>query len=181
MRIEPDTKATLAVLGVILVGLAGAIGWPRFQERGELEARIEAHKKQLGVDRAGAQGFAELRHRVDELRQQALTTKKTVPPTSELADLLRTLTSDLNAQDMQKLEVQTEAIVEGPDFNVIPLSLKFEGGYDGVFGFVRSVEAMPRLTRINKLEIVSTPRQPELVSVRLELTTFSATGAQTQP
>jgi Tfp pilus assembly protein PilO len=177
MRIESDIKATAAVIALIAVGFVAVCWWPRHQERGDLQARVEAHKKQLGVDRAGAQGLTELRQRVADLRQQALTTKKIVPPTSELADLLRRLTRDLDEHDMQRLEVQTETIVEAPDFNIIPLSLKFEGTYDGVFGFVKSVESMSRLTRINKLEVIGAPtKQSELVSVRLELTTFSATG-----
>jgi len=179
MRIEFDQKATvLAVL--LLIGLfAGLCWWPRQRERTALRAQVEKHAAQLAADRQRADALPVVREQVAKLRREAADSNKIVPQTSELADLLRRLTSQLDTQNMQEQEIQTEAIVSGAEFNVIPLTLRFAGSYEGVFGFVRGVESMSRLTRINVLEIVGVPTKPqEPVTVRMDITTFSTAGAK---
>ncbi len=186
MQIEKDMKFT--ALAIVLCGAAyaGLSHWPRSQERTTLAAEVEANKKQLGVDRKGVQGLGEMREQVIELRKTAVNTNRIVPDSSDLADVLRRLNSEMLAQGMSNQEVQTQAIVSGADFNVIPMSLRFEGEYPGIFEFVKNIETMSRLTRINRLEISGEPTKPDVpVIARLELTTFSTTpganSARSQP
>lgn len=177
MQIEKDIRFTALAVVLCAVAYAGLSWWPRSTERTTLAANIEANKKQLGVDRKGVQGIDELREQVKELRSAARNANKIVPVTSDLADVLRRLNSELLAQGMSHQEVQTQAIVNGSDFNVIPLSMRFQGDYPGIFEFVKNIENMPRLTRINRLEISGVPTNPnEPVLVRLELTTFSTSS-----
>lgn len=182
MRIEKDIKWT--ALAIVLCGgaFAGLSWWPRSQERVTLAAEVESNKKQLGVDRKGVQGLDELREQVIDLRRTAQNTNRVVPDSNDLADVLRRLNSELLAQGMSNQEVQTQAIVNGSDFNVIPMSLRFEGEYPGAFEFVKNIEHMSRLTRINRLEISGEPTKPDVpVVVRLELSTFSTTPGRSQP
>lgn len=175
MPIERDQKIALAAALALIGGFVIFGWWPRRLERAALEERISAHQTQLGVDRRGAMGLEEMRRHVAELRDQAAHANKVVPTGSELADVLHRLNAELHGQDMTQVEIQTESMVEGADFNVIPLMLKFTGEFGGVFSVVKSIESMSRLTRINRLEIAGVPTQPaEPVTVRLELTTFSA-------
>lgn len=174
MQIEKDYKFTAGILLALGVAFAALSWWPRSQEQAELETRIDATKKQLGVDRKGAQGLDELRDYVADLRRQSQNTHKVVPASNDLADLLRRINAELVAFGMKNQEVQTEVIVTGSDFNVIPLRLRFEGDFEGLFGFVKNIESMSRLTRITKLDVAGVPTKPgEPLLVRLELATFS--------
>lgn len=174
MQIEKDFKITAGVLLALAVAFGGVSWWPRSQERADLESRVESAKKQLGVDRKGSQGLGELRDHVADLRRQSQDTHKVVPTSNDLADLLRRINSELVAFGMKNQEVQTEVVVSGADFNVIPLRLRFEGDFEGLFGFVKNIESMSRLTRITKLDVAGVPTKPgEPLLVRLELATFS--------
>lgn len=182
MQIEKDIKLTALAIMLCLVAFAVFSWWPRSQEQAALAAAIESNKKQLGVDRKGIQGIDELREHVSELRRSARSVNKIVPHTSDLADVLRRINSELLAQGMSNQEVQTQAIIKGSDFNVIPLSLRFEGEYGGIFEFVKNIEGMARLTRINRLDISGVPtKSTEPVLVRMELTTFSTAARGNQP
>ncbi len=181
MRIEPDIKKTLTTLVVMAIVFTGASWWARSAERAELESRIDAIKRQLGVEHKDTQGIETLRGHVAELRRQSETANKVVPNSIDLADVLRGLNNELLAQNVKNQEMQTHAIDSGPLFSMIPLTLKFDGTYDGVFALVRSIESMPRLTRISKLDLVGVPTDPsQPLSVRLELMSFSTTGTGRQ-
>ncbi len=182
MRIEKDIMITALAVALCGAAFAALSWWPRSNERAALAAGIEADKRQLGVDRKGVQGLDELREHVGELREAARSANKIVPHTSDLADVLRRLNSELLAQGMSHQEIQTQAIVSGADFNVIPLSMRFQGDYPGIFEFVKNIEGMNRLTRVNRLDVSGVPTKPgEPILVRLELTTFSKNSEGSQP
>ncbi len=97
MQIEKDYKITGGILLALVIAFGAVSWWPRSLERAELEGRVEGTKKQLGVDRKGVQGLAELRDHVADLRRQSQNTHKVVPTTNDLADLLRRINTELVA------------------------------------------------------------------------------------
>lgn len=182
MRIEKDQIRSV----IILLALGAAFYFTAFRpqqaERDELTARIARTQEQLGVNRQDVSNLSELRRLVEQMRQQAVNAHEAVPTSTELADLLRSLTTELRNQKMIEPEIETEAIIIGEDFNVIPLTLRFRGSFAGLSGFLRTVETLPRLIRIHHVEIDAEPTQPGLpIEVSLQLATFSSVDTSKKP
>ncbi len=182
MRIEKDQIRSVIILLAMAAGFY-FVGWrPQQAERAELNARVQNTQEQLGVNRQGVSNLSELRRLVEQMSEQALTSHEAVPTSTELADLLRSLTNELQTQRMIEPEIETEAIIAGEDFNVIPLSLHFRGSFEGLAGFLRKVESLPRLIRIHKLHIDAAPTKPgEPIEVSLQMTTFSTFETSKKP
>ncbi len=175
MQIDKDQKATFAIIVMLLAGFGFGVYLPNRIEQGQLKDRIAVGQQQLQVNQKNAKGLDDLRVAVEDMRHTLETASKLIPKSNELATFLRSVDSELDHQNMIEAEKLTERIINGRDYNVIPLTLRFRGGYDGVFQFVHNLENEERLIRINRLEVKGKPSKPEEpVDVRVELTTFSA-------
>lgn len=176
MRVERDQVILVAAITAVLVGF-GVLGYmPIRSGRQESKERIDVYKAQLASDLAGARQLPKLREEVAALQEALGGSQRDVPTQSELASLLRTLSSELDRQQVTDKEVQTRAIQSGADYNVLPVSLRFTGTFGAVYGFVRQIESMPRLIRIDRLELSGTPDGAGRLTARIELSTFFTAG-----
>lgn len=176
MRIERDQVLLVAAILAVMVAF-GVFGYmPLRNNRQEAKERIDVYKAQLASDLAGAKQLPKLREEVEALRSALAGAQRDVPTQSELASLLRTLSSELDRQSVTDKEVQTRPIQEGTDYHVLPVSLRFTGTFGAVYGFVKQIESMPRLIRIDRLELVSAPDGAGRLTARIELSTFFTSG-----
>jgi len=175
MRIDRERIIVLVVAAVLGAGYFFGVWRPLQQRRAELQARIDEQRHQTMLDRQAVQDLPELRRAIDQLRQIVDQDNRNVPMSPELADLLRRIADEMEAQDLKNPETQTEPMVTGARFTIIPFTLRFEGGSDQVFAFVRSIESMRRLVRIDDLTIDAEPADAEKpLSVRIKLSAFAA-------
>lgn len=175
MQIDKDQKATAAIIVTLLAGFGFGVYLPNQLEIGQLEEGIAQSEGQIAIHDKNARGLNDLRVAVADMRVRLKTASKHIPESNELASFLRTVDSELDNQKMIDAEKLTERIVPGQDYNVIPLSLRFKGDYNGLFRFVSKLENEERLIRINRLEVKGQPHKPdEPVDVRVELSTFAS-------
>ena len=82
----------------------------------------------------------------------------------------------MNALDRQHVvgqELQTGNIIQGEEYGVIPITLRFKGSFPAVYGFLQGIESMRRMIRITKLDFDGdAQRVEEPLAVRIELYTF---------
>ena len=169
-----DQARTLAIVGIMLAIYGLGLWLPSKIKERKLNEQIANAQRELGFDRASAEGLGQLANEVVELRRIVDSSDKLVPQTSELAALLRELSQQLQKQNVLDQELHTKPLLQGVDYTVIPIDLRFRGSFPALFGFVKEVESMRRLTRINHLEIEGNPANGEPLSAQIELTTFSA-------
>lgn len=179
MRIEKDQKRALATVGILVVVFAVGLWLPhRLQER-RLYQQIQAAQKQLGFDRASSQGLGKLARDVIALREVTDRSQKYVPQQTELAPLLRQLSTDLQVQEAVDQVLETESGRSGQDYSVIPVKLKFKGSFPGTFGFIKSIESMRRLVRVTRLNArmdVTKPNEP--LTVEVQVCAFSSSSEE---
>jgi Tfp pilus assembly protein PilO len=175
MRIERDQIKTLAIIGVMAAVFVGGLWLPQRLEEQRLRESIEQAQKQLGFDRAASEGLAALNQTVLDLRETVDRTRKEVPERDDLADLLRTLTRELESRQISEVEIQNLPVLAGDDYSVMPLTLRFRASAPATFGFVKHIEDMRRLVRVTRVEIAPDPSKPnEPPMARVELCAFFA-------
>ena len=174
MRLERDQRRTLAILGVVAGLFVGVLWMPhKFQER-RLRSQIEDAQVQLGFQ-GPAVGLGNLAREVARLKTEASASNKYVPPETELAQLLKEVSSHLAKEQVTDHETQTQAISVGADYSMMPVNMRFQGSFPATFGFLRNLEEMDRLVRVTRIKLhgeASKPMDPLEVSV--ELCTFFA-------
>lgn len=171
MRIEKDQIIFVAVLAVIFgVCYAGLI-LPIRGEQAKVRTQIDAFKSQLGIDLIGSQELPRLEAQVGELRERLSQAQRGVPPRNELDNLLRSLAHQIDVRRATDHELQVRAEQHGVDYSVLPVSLKFTAPFPSVYSFLREVESMPRLIRLDRLEMTTGPEGGP-VTTRIELSTF---------
>jgi len=173
MRIEKDQVRTLIILG-LLAAVFGLVLWlPLHMQTERLHDRIAKAEKQLGMDRASTAGLGKLANEVIRLEQVVNGKQKHVPAQADLAPFLRDLSTELNALDVTRREVETLPIVEGPHYSIVPVNLQFRSGFVESFQFLKRIESKRRLIRINRFEVDGRNESSEGGNaVRIELATF---------
>ncbi len=176
MRIERDQLMLIGTM-VAMFGAFIAFGYmPIHGQRKQARGQIEAYRTQLGMDLAGSKELPKLEAEVVALREACSGAQRDVPTQSELASLLRALSSELDRQHATDKEVQTRAVVQGADYNVLPVSLRFSSSFRSVYAFLRQVESMPRLIRIDRMELTNKPDSGGRLNAHIELSTFFTAG-----
>lgn len=175
MRIESDIVKTTVALIALVGAFVGGLWLPRHREAADLQERIAAREKQIATDEQGAQGIEDLRQAVEDLSRKATQVNHTVPTRTDMAELLRGIGTQIALAKLTEQEVQTESVVAGADYQMIPLSLRCRGPFGGVYDFIHSLESGPRLIRCSRLTLSGSPAKPEEpLTVRLEMATFAA-------
>lgn len=175
MSIERDQWRTLMVLGVIAGVFTLAFWLPNHLHEGRLYAKLAQADASLSGEGHRPEKLAGLVRQVADLQAVTHQSQKYVPQSDELAELLRQLSMELQAQRVVGQEIQTSAIIHGDTYSVIPVTLRFEGSFPAVYGFLQRVESMRRMIRITRLEVDGdVQRVDQPLSVRVELYTFFA-------
>jgi Tfp pilus assembly protein PilO len=176
MRIERDQLILMASMAGMAAVFCVAAYMPMRDQQKQSLAQIQACKAQLAIDLAGAGDLARLESEVQALREANSGAQRGVPTQSELKSLLLALSSELDSRQVTDKETQMRAIMHGADYNVQPVSLRFKASFPAVYGFLRRIESMPRLIRIDRLELNTTPDGGGKLNARIELSTFFTDG-----
>lgn len=176
MRVERDQLILMGVLGAAAAAFTVAVYMPVRSQQSQAREQIQAYRSQLDMDLAGSKELPKLLEQVNSLREACNGAQRDVPTQSELASLLRSLSSELEKQHATDKEVQMRPIIQGADYHVQPVSLRFTASFPAVYGFLKRLESMPRLIRIDRLELTGTPDKGGSLTARIELSTFFTDG-----
>ena len=153
--------------------LVAGVWYPYHRVRGDMLRRIDAARQELGLSPDGSDDWTTLPTHVAMLREQTRGAQKYVPEEDEISEVLRGLTTSLDAHGVRRPEVTTRKIKHYADYSVIPVNVQFSAPFPDTFGVLKRLEALPRLIRIDSLEMESdTRRRRAPLTVGLELSTF---------
>lgn len=182
MRLESDQIKTAVVIGVLVLGFGLGLWLPQNRAKARLQDRIDKARKELTLEPVGVRELGDLATEVHHLETAVNGSQQVVPESGELADLLRSLSHRLEAEKTVQQEVQTQPIIHAAEYSVIPIKLNFGGTFAGTYDFVRHIEAMRRLVRIDVLELRGDPASPtDPLSVHVELSAFFTTPQEAAP
>jgi Tfp pilus assembly protein PilO len=178
---------SLAMATVILALLcAGVAGWfigPNYAEAAAARREITQLQAKIAGLESHASAVDALRDQCLLLRRQLQTECKSIPPSADLAGLIRALSQDvdrLNVMDQTftagspSLAFDQPSTVNGQrpaaesrslnadrptSLHTMPLTIDMDASFASTFALLRQVEALPRLVRVNSVRIsIAMPR-----------------------
>lgn len=181
MHLEKDQWLTVGAIAGLLAAFAGGVWWPQSGQRAQYEARAAAAEAELGIGSVDPKAMAAWHEQVEDLRTTLASAKGHVPSRDDMSEVLTGLTRSMTAFGVTGPQVQVREAQAGPNYHTIPFMLEFEGTFPAAYGVVKRIEAMPRLIRIDELELQpvtetdATPGAVRQLEARLRLSTFYST------
>jgi Tfp pilus assembly protein PilO len=126
---------------------------PREAYEQRLDDEIVSAQQDLAVSQAQARHLPEVAADLERLRIQ-LADFQNAPAIPDLGEFLRQVTAMSRQTGLQKLEVNFASGTHHSDqFTQLPATLKFQGDFLSACDFLRRLEEMHRLMRMNSIAI----------------------------
>lgn len=156
-------RQDMIIGGIFAIMLGGYfLGVWRTQSRWMERARTElaAKRRQVNADTLTASRVDPLRRDIEALKQRYNNDwDRRLPKSQDLAKFLREISGNLAQDNLSSQFFQPGSPNRGPLYNRLPINMKFAGDFLGLGRFLRHIDGMTRLTRVERLTIE--PRQDE--------------------
>ena len=183
MSIDRDQIKPLLILGGLVAVFILGLWMPLHVKTSRVREQIDQVCEQIGLERAGSESLEELIVRIKKLQVAIDRFDRHIPQDPQLASLLSDLSAQVEALEIVNIKMQQHNLIRGADYQVIPVTLSFQGGYESAFRFVDEIESMHRLVRINRVKFTgdgNPTAADRLLNVTTELDTFSSASEANQ-
>jgi Tfp pilus assembly protein PilO len=150
-------RESLIVTGVLLAtSVAYAAVVHRYQSRTltGIATQVAAQKAKLEADAVKARQVAPMARQVEQMKTRYNKDwDRKLPASKELPMFLRDIAGNLAQAKLTNGMIQPGNPYKGSLYNCLPITMKFEGDFLSLASFLKRVDQMPRLTRIENLLI----------------------------
>jgi len=172
MRLSRDNWIVLGILAVVTATYVLVIYRWQVSRLEGLRERLAAKKRQLDADAEKAATVPVMVREIEQMkRRYGQDWARRLPRRQELAEFLREISANLSQERLANAEIAPGEPIRGPLYNVLPISMRFEGKFLSLARFLSRVEHMTRLTRIEQLSIQPKP-DSDVLSVELGMNIY---------
>ena len=155
----------MVAVAMVLVGAAVVgIYSPQNRKLHDLRTQITAQKMSLESDSKRASVVPEMLRKVQEMKGRYKDFDQRLPRSKELGVFLQEITQIQSGSQL------SEAHMENPTseelFNTMPIRMHFRGSYLALAEFLKNIDGMQRITRVQKLAILS-PKDGDVLEIEL--------------
>jgi type IV pilus assembly protein PilO len=139
-----------------------------------LRQEIENQRRELKGNQLRTQIRPELEQRVNELQRKVDRFDKKLPKQQDFGQFYNDITFLGRQSALSKCAVEPAAVPRRNDGVVeLPIDLRFEGNFLNVFSFLRQIDQMQRLTRVQNLKVIAKGNTGQ-VEVQLSMNIYYA-------
>ena len=145
-----------AFLAVLVAGPVSAwffVFQPRNEDIGQARREIASMQSTLARLDTLTGEVGDVRERIDEAEMRLADFGRIIPNAEEVEDLLAEMhrIADRNRLSIESIRALKQQTVQG--YLEIPHTVSIEGDFEGIYGFLSELERLPRLVRVQSLEI----------------------------
>jgi len=146
------SRLVLGLVALILLGVGAGV-WPHVRAIRALEERREDLQARAAASDDGAATLTRLQTELEEATRLAEERSKPISAQSDVAEMIRALTAQLDRLGMSEREITTGAPTHLPDAASLPMSVRMKGRFPNVHEAIRWIESLPRLVRAKRVSI----------------------------
>ena len=163
----------LGILGIVIVviGFYFLLLSPLLQSLNEQAQAREAKQSQLEQVQQEVNELEEVRRNSPEIQRQLLELSKRVPTQPQIPTLIVQVEEIADASGVTQLSVDPEpptAPAGGGDYQVVPVTMQFDGTYDQMQDFLLRTRNLTRLVTVTDLTYCRNPTIGEEASCEVE-------------
>jgi len=179
MRNDKDQLRTIAIIVALVVAFAFFIWLPGRRQAARLNAELVSIEQGVVIAQDRAAVLPAVAQRVLLFEEELDDSPVALSRESDLSGFLTQLNHAAAAQGLMHPEVTTRPIADGPDCRYMPITLTFSAGFEQAYAFLRSIETLPRLTRVSRFRATRIPNvQSDLLEVQMEVNAFFKIDAE---
>lgn len=144
-------------LGLFVVAALAGAWFPMIRARATLLDEARRLEQELAKPQDGPDRIARLRANMERLTALSRGRTAVIPASSDIAGLVQSISGTLDQLALSKREITTGAVRHLDGASALPVSITLDGSFQRVIKAIRSVEGLPRLVRVHRLRMESTP------------------------
>jgi len=171
VRCSKDSRVVLGILVVLVTVATMFVYRSQGKELDSLKSRLKAAKSSLEVQSQKAAIVPNLARQIETMKKLYKDFDRRLPQSKEIGEFLKELSTHLGEE-----RFSDEKFIPGNPqrrelFQTQPITMKFKGSYLSTVDFLKRIDRMERLTRVQKLKIKRTPSQRDL-DIELQLNIY---------
>jgi Tfp pilus assembly protein PilO len=99
------------------------------------------------------QGAAAMRETSEELERKLAAFKQAIPDDQRIGGFLEALDQIARDAGLTGKNVRPTELIIGPEVSCLPIQVEVSGTFAAIHDFLRQVEALPRLARVQRVEL----------------------------
>ncbi len=157
MFFSRDNLIVLGILAVITITYFAVVYRPQSAAADNISARTAEVKDLLESDAMQASRIPPMLREIEQMKHRYNDNDwgRRLPERQELAGFLREIASGLSHEKLTDQFIQPGNPSQNPRYSCLPITLKFEGDFMSLARFLKQIDGMTRLTRIERLMIQS--------------------------
>lgn len=182
-----STKLNLIAIGTVIFLTAGfglAVVRPGIREVEEQRKLLSTEVDQVRTQQEAVGNIADLYAEIVELNRRMLNFRQRLPEGREFGEFLNQLAEHLRLAEIENYSVEPRPAMDIDESRLpeelkivrgtvlLPVRVVFEGRFEAVVDFIRRIEDLPRLTHVEKIEIVNRESRPGRIGVELMIHTY---------
>ena len=174
MRLHWNRNAVIWTTGIVAASAAGfgLMVRPQMQRLARLSDEVQQEQQAVqGADAIHAE-MSRLKAEVEALNGRTSSFDKLVPEGERLGAFLEELARCAQNRQLKAEEIQPGKAVRSARITALPIACTLRGSFQGVFGLIKDLERMERLTLIDRLETKAQPGDSGEVVAQLNLRVY---------
>ncbi|MFG0335107.1 MAG: type 4a pilus biogenesis protein PilO [Maioricimonas sp. JB049] len=164
----------IAVACVILIGGLLFVRRSLAAERTSLDTRITEAENVLSKAESVRTGHAQLKRRLEKLQQRTGELMARIPDTAREAEFLAQLSGLAGESHLSIRSYRPDSPVATERYQHLDIELAAAGTFESLCQFLEGLESLPRLCRLNRLEIESGSGEDGAYPITMKLRIFFA-------
>lgn len=150
------TKANWILAGVLVTAvLAAVLGvyLPQSRKLTQINTQISTQKIAMESDLQSCKVVPELARQVAELKDRYRNLDRRLPKQKELGGFLKEISTNLLQARLSNQTIEPGKPDAAELYHTLPIVMKFEGNFLSLAGFLKRIDGMERLTRVQRMDI----------------------------
>lgn len=163
----------LGILAAMVIGFMAVVYIPQRLRLEEIRGKIATEKNQLASDGQKAAVIPEMLRQVQDLKKVYKNFDRRLPKRQELGGFLREISGHMAEEQLSDQLIEPGNPTPEDLFHTLPIIMRFKGSYLSLGSFLKQLETMERLTRVQKLIIDSENKEKEgILDIELQMNIY---------
>jgi len=177
VKLTKENWIMAGILVALVLAAVLAVYLPQSRKRDQINSEVVSEKLSMETDLKTCQVVPELVRQVDEMKNRYRNLDRRLPKQKELGGFLREISANLLQARLANQIIEPGKPDQEELYHTLPIMMKFEGNYLSLANFLKRIDDMERLTRVQKMNITldrdATKDKPEgNVSIELQLNIY---------
>ena len=172
MRLDKLTIGWTAGVLTVTAAFLSLVTRPQINQFGELMGRIEIERREQASGRGDVETIRALQQDMDALTDRAASLGDQIPQQELVSAFVEDLGRYTKARQLQPDRIEPGKPIRSEKVVAMPIAFSVHGSFEAVYGLIRDIEQMPRLTHIEYFSTRVDPDNPGSVSADVNLRVF---------